>query len=274
MRFERNYQLTIVAEGGRAVVIEPPINIVFSVEKNTDSDLNKATIEVYNLRESNRLSLVRDSDDSFRLPVVLKVGYGDTLQTIFQGSVHRGTNKREGADFISRLECLDGGDDYLNSFTSRSVRGRDTILDVVLQDMANTGRGTITPRTAIKRPRILFGNSAEILRETLDPDEEMFIDNEQMNIVRKKQAKAGYVPVASASTGLTNTPEREEKRVTFDTILNPSIVLAGQVSIDSETAPHLNDVYKVVALSHQGEYDGAVWTQTVTGEVIPDIEVI
>lgn len=274
MRFERDYQLSVQVEGGRFVIIEPPMNIIFNVEKDTGQGINKATIEILNLRESNRLSLVRDSDDTTRIPVILKIGYGDTLETIFQGSVTRGTNKRQGADFVSRLECMDGGDDYLNSFTAKSVRGRDTILSAVLADMENTGKGAITTRTPITRPRVLFGNSMQVLRETLDADEELFIDNEQINIVRTTEARDGYVPVVSASTGLINTPEREEKRVTFDTILNPSIKLAGQLSIESETAPHLNDVYKVVAISYMGEYDGAVWTQTVTGEVVPNVEVI
>lgn len=273
MRFDRNYQLTI-GTGNRAVIIRPPLRIVFSADKATTGGLNKMNLEVYNLKESNRLAVVKDPEENKRIPVVLQVGYNGTLQTIFQGSVNRGTNERQGADFISTFECLDGGDDYLYSFTSRAVRGKDTALSEILKDTPNTTRGKITQQRAITRPKILVGNSFQLIEESLDPDEEWYIDNEQLYIVRKDEVVSRFVPVVAASTGLINTPERKEKDVTFQTILNPSIKLGGQVQLKATTAPHLDGIYKVTSMTYAGDYDGSVWTQTVTGNVVPSAKVL
>lgn len=273
MRFERNYQLTI-GIGNRAVIVRPPMRIVFNVDKSTDASLNKMALEVYNLRESNRLAIVKDSDDQERIPIVLQVGYNGTLQTIFQGSVNRGQNKREGPDFISSFDCLDGGDDFLYAFTSRTVRGKDTAISEILRDTPNTTRGKITQLGGITRPKVLVGNSMQLVQEMLGPDETWFIDNEQLFIIKDDELTSSYIPVVSAETGLLNTPEREEKDVTFQTILNPSIKLGGQCQLRSLTAPYLNDVYKVTQMNYTGDYDGNVWVQTVTGVVVPNAKVL
>lgn len=273
MRFERNYQLTI-GIGNRAVIVRPPLRIVFAIDKSLDPSLNKAAIEVYNLKESNRLSIVKDSDDQERIPIILQIGYNGTLQTIFQGNIERSSHQREGADFISTLDCLDGGTDFLYAFTSRTVRGKDTALSEILKDTPNTRRGRITEQRAITRPKVLVGNSFQLIQESLDPDEDWFVDNEQLYIAKRDEVVSNYVPVVAASTGLLNTPEREEKETTFETILNPSIKLGGRVQLKSATAPYLNDVYKVTKISYAGDYDGDVWTQSVSGEVVPNVRVI
>lgn len=273
MRFDRNYQLTIGIDN-RAIIVRPPMRIVFGVDKAISKSLSKMSLQVYNLKESSRLAVVKDSDDQRRIPVILQVGYNGTLQTIFKGDVTDGSTQREGADFISSFNCLDGGDDFLYAFTSRTVRGKDTAISEILKDTPNTTRGRITAQRAITRPKVLVGNSFQLIQESLDPGEEWFIDNEQLFIAKSDEVVSSYIPVVSAGTGLLNTPEREEKQVTFQTIMNPSIKLGGRVQLKSVTAPYLNDVYKVTAISYTGDYDGTVWTQSVTGKVVPNVKVI
>ena len=74
-RFSRDYILRITA-GGLNIEIAPPIQIVFDVTKSIRGGLNKMNIQITNLAESKRLSLVKDAEEGEKvIPVALFVGY-------------------------------------------------------------------------------------------------------------------------------------------------------------------------------------------------------
>jgi len=228
------------------------------------------------LKESNRLSMVKDAEDGTkRLPVALRVGYEGALQLLFKGTVHRGENFREGPDLITELECLDGGFDYLNSFTSRTVRDKTKAIEAVLSDMPNTAKGKLTAQKALLRPRVLVGSPGRLFDQLVDPGETWFIDDEKLYIVKDGEVLSNYIPVVNAETGLLDTPTREQSRVTFSTLLNPALRIARLCKLESQSAPHLNGVYKVDSIGYDGDNYGANWSQTVVGlpaigyEVLP-----
>lgn len=273
MRFDRNFELTI-GVGNRAVIVTPPMRISFGCDKSISGGLNKLNIKIYNLKESNRLSIVKDAEGQERIPVVLKVGYQDGIDTIFKGTIHRGSNDRSGADFISSLECLDGGFDFLNSYTSKTVRGKDAATTAIIQDMSNTTIGKITAQDQLIRPKVLVGNSVKLVEEFLRPDETYYIDNEQLFIVKPNDVVSSFIPVVSAPTGLINTPQRQNQKVTFETMMNPSLKLGGRVKLVSKTAPHLNGVYKIETMNYGGDSDGSDWKQSVTSITGNQLKVI
>lgn len=262
-RFQRNFELTIKGEG-KTVVVKPPMNIIFSVDKSIGGGLNKAKIQVPNLSESSRLAIVKDKEEKKRIPVVLRIGYKDNLDVIFQGTLHRGSNDRSGSDFISTLECLDGGEDYLQGFTSKTIDSKDILVDEILKDMPNTKKGKVTELPPITRPKVLLGNPYQVLQKSLQPGEKLFIDNERLSIVKDDEVISSYAPIVRASTGLLNTPQKESQKITFDTLMNSSIKLSGLCDLRSVVAPHLNGVYKVETMSYSGDYEGSDWKQTVT----------
>ena len=274
MRFNRDYEL-VIGEGTQAVIIKPPLNIVFDVYKSVTGGLNKANITISNLKESNRLRIVKDTEEQKRIVVVLKVGYQDSLQTIFQGTVETGKNKREGVNFLSELECLDGGFDFKYSFTSKTVKGKDFAINELLKDLPNTQKGKITNLEILTRPKVLLGNTYKILEDMIENETaDLYIDNEQLNIIKKDEVTSGNTPLVNALSGLINTPTRENKEVTFDTMMNPTIKIGQRVALESITAPHLNGVYKVDTINYKGEYDGDSWNQTVTGKALSDFKVV
>ncbi len=279
MRFDRNYRLT-VGTGAGAVIIRPPLRCVFTVDKSVSGGLNKADITLYNLAPQTQKSLSKDPTETGtsaatkRIPVILEIGYNGGLQTIFKGSVNKGRSRRQGADFITELNCLDGGDDFLLSFTSRTVLGRDKALSEILRDMPNTGRGKIGRQSELIRPKVLVGNSVQLVEDLLDADQTWYIDNEQLFVIRDNEVVSGFIPAVSAETGLINTPEREDRKVTFQTLMNPSLKLGAQCSLQTTTAAQLNAVYKITSMTYAGDTDGRSWQQTVSGEVVPDATVI
>lgn len=265
-RFLRDYSLTI-GIGARSVTVAPPFRIAFSADKSDDATLNKLTLKVYNLSESKRRLLVRDSDEGDYFPLELRAGYQGKLETIFRGSVDTAGSEREGADFVTTVECLDGGNDFLKGFVSAAVTTKAAAFEAILATMPNTARGKIGASAEIIRPKILVGNSIAVTQEMLDPGQRWFIDDERLNILGGNEVVSTFAPVISAETGLLNTPKADKKQVTVMTMMNPAVKVGGLFLLNSVTAPHLNGVYKVSVITYSGDTDGNDWTQTITGEI-------
>ncbi|MEP8593957.1 hypothetical protein [Citrobacter freundii] len=299
--FYRDYRLT-VGIGNQAVIIEPPITVSFKALETVDKkSLGKLSVSINGLKPSTRLQLLKSEDEEKYIPVRLEVGYDGKLRQVFQGSVKSGAVKREGAIHIVSLECEDGGHDYINSFTSRTVRGKDQVVDSVLQDMPNTKKGSVTKQQALIRPKVLVGSSSKILTDTLAPDESFFIKDERVHILKANEVTSGNIPVVNARSGLLNTPQAtkisaqddggkkakmptnepdtdpagkkdtdsstlaksSKGQIVFDTKLNPMLVIGGLCAVESVTNPALNGVYKIYQIETSGQNNGAAWYQKV-----------
>ncbi|MCX9050849.1 hypothetical protein NLN89_06495, partial [Citrobacter portucalensis] len=299
--FYRDYRLT-VGIGNQAVIIEPPITMSFKALETVDKkSLGKLSVSINGLKPSTRLQLLKSEDEEKYIPVRLEVGYDGKLRQVFQGSVKSGAVKREGAIHIVSLECEDGGHDYINSFTSRTVRGKDQVVDSVLQDMPNTKKGSVTKQQALIRPKVLVGSSSKILTDTLAPDESFFIKDERVHILKANEVTSGNIPVVNARSGLLNTPQAtkisaqddggkkaktptnepdtdpagkkdtdsstlvkpSKGQIVFDTKLNPMLVIGGLCAVESVTNPALNGVYKIYQIETSGQNNGAAWHQKV-----------
>lgn len=299
--FYRDYRLT-VGIGNQAVIIEPPITVSFKALETVDKkSLGKLSVSINGLKPSTRLQLLKSEDEEKYIPVRLEVGYDGKLRQVFQGSVKSGAVKREGAIHIVSLECEDGGHDYINAFTSRTVRGKDQVVDPVLQDMPNTKKGSVTKQQALIRPKVLVGSSSKILTDTLASDESFFIKDERVHILKANEVTSGNIPVVNARSGLLNTPQAtkisaqddggkkakmptnepdtdpagkkdtdsstlaksSKGQIVFDTKLNPMLVIGGLCAVESVTNPALNGVYKIYQIETSGQNNGAAWYQKV-----------
>lgn len=266
-RNDRNFILTFEARGG-TVTVKPPLRVAFQADKSTSGGLNKIQIKLYNLAERNRLQLVRDAEEFNKvIPISLSVGYQDSLKLLFKGTVHTGSNQRQGPDIITTIEGLDGGIGGLESYTSRTVEGGKRAVDAAIADMLRITPGKINDRPPLTRPKVLVGNSLKLIDDMIGPDETWYIDNEQLYIINEGDAVTNFVPLVSAATGLINTPERENQKVTFQTLMNPSIRIGGNIKLQSVTAPHLNGIYYIETISYQGDNYGDEWSQTCTGRL-------
>lgn len=263
MRFNRDYEL-VVGVGSKQVTVKYPFRIVFSATKSIRGGLNKLNIKIYNLSEGNRLKLIKDKTDQTYIPLTLSVGYQDSLEKVFKGSVYVGSNKREGAELVSEIECQDGGVDFLNSFTSKTLKSGD-VVSSILEDMPNTTKGKITPIQELIRPKVLVGNSTKLIEEFISEGQSWFIDNEQLYIIKDDEVVSALIPVVSSDTGLLNTPDNDLSKVTFTTIMNPALCPGGRYRLISKTAPHLNGEYKVESINYKGDTHGNDWSQTITG---------
>ena len=258
-RFNRTFEL--IAGG---VTVIPPMRIEFSADKSVIGGLNHLTVRVYNLNETHRLALVKDVEQSKRIPLSLSVGYQDTLHLVFKGTVHRGQNYREGPDFITELDSLDGGFDFLNSFTAATVKGRKKAVDKIVSDLPNTAKGKVRELDELLRPRVLVGQTMKLLDQIVNEGESWFIDDEKLFIMHNDEVVSSHIPVVKAQSGLLNTPTREYSKVTFETLMNPSLKIGGLCKLVSQSAPHLNGTYKIYSMGYTGDTFGFDWKQAFT----------
>lgn len=311
--FYRDYRLT-VGIGNQAVIIEPPMSVSFKALETVDKkSLGKLSASINGLKPSTRLQLVKAEDDEKYIPVRLEVGYNGKLRQVFQGSVKSGAVNREGPVHVVSLECEDGGHDYINSFTSRTVRGKEQVVDSVLLDMPNTKKGSVTSQQQLIRPKVLVGSSSKILTDMLAPDESFFIKDERIHILKDNEVTSGNIPVVNARSGLLNTPQstkgsaqadgsqkptstnspntdpggaskddvdsstlvsQVKGQIVFDTKLNPMLRIGGLCSLESVTNPALNGVYKIYQIETSGQYTGAAWSQKVTARPAGNYRVV
>lgn len=268
-RFERSFELVV-----NDVSVLPPLRVAFQADKSIDGALNKIRLRVYNLAERNRLAIAKDEDETRRVPLSLRVGYRGSLRLVFKGTVTKAGTSREGPDIVTNIEGLDGGFDFLTSFTSRTVRGKSAAIDAILRDMPNTARGKIAPQAELVRPKVLVGNSAKLIEQQIGPDETWYIDNEQLNIIGSADVTGSFAPLVSAETGLIDTPQRDKSEVTFRCMIDPTIKIGGLCELRSLLNPALNGLYRVKTISYSGDNYGSDWSQTVTGTPATDYRVL
>lgn len=271
-RFIRDYELIITLTSGETVKIIPEIRIQFEIDKSIYGGLNACKIKIFNLSTDKQKKLIKDKEDGqIRIPFLIKAGY-DKLEKLFQGTVFEASTVKQGSDFITTISSQDGLHDYVNSFTSKTVTTND--VKQIVDDMSNTKLGKISARKELVRPKVLVGNSAKLIEDSLDDDETYFIDEETIHIIKKDEVLSSYIPVIQSNTGLLNTPVRKNKEVTFNTLLNPSIKIGGLVEIKSQYATHLNGVYKVNTIKYKGDNYGSEWSQECSCRLAQNYKVI
>jgi hypothetical protein len=273
-RFDRDFELAIQVEQRRAVIIKPPMRIAFSADKSVSGGLNKITVKAYNLTEANRLAIQKDPEQQKRIPFSLRIGYSGSLELIFKGTVFKAKSRREGAEIVTEIEGLDGGFDFLNSYVNRTVRGKDSAVSGVLSALPNTQTGKITDQSPLIRPKVMVGSAMKVLDSLVDEGATWYVDDERLYILKQDDVVSRFIPLVSADTGLTNTPEREQSRVTFETLMNPALKIGGLCQLESVTAPHINGVYKIDSMGYSGDNYGNDWKQVVTAILAPAYRVL
>jgi len=274
-RFGQNYEL-IIQMKDNSIIIKPPFKIQFDVTKSIDRTLNKATIKIFNISDHYRQQLSKKKEeDKQYLRCILKVGY-KSIGTIFQGNIQSTKVARESSDITITLNCIDGGYDIVNSFTSKTVNSKSEAIKAISSDMKNTSIGAVTTQKETLRPKVLVGNSHKLIERNLQFDEDYFIDNEKIYILKKTEVISEFASVVNSETGLLSTPEisydtegeddnkNEIEKISFESLMNPSIFVAGLVKIESAYESKLNGVYKVESIQYSGEYDSNSWKQSVT----------
>lgn len=263
IRVNRRYRLTLI-DGNDALSIEDSFRLSFKASErvnNARTGLNQLELQIYNLSPNNRLKFVQDETTRKYKKVVLEIGYENDLKIVYQGNITKGEIVKNGTDIICKISCTDGGADFLNQFISKTVTTKQKAIDAILEAMPNVQKGKIEIDKDFIKPVSLYGQVGEELRQIANEDEDIFIRNEKLYLIKKNSITTSYIPLVNADTGLISV-SRQNKIIEFVTLMNPSIKTGALVELDSTVNPYLNGVYRVEAITYTGDTEGNDWTMT------------
>lgn len=271
-KFGRNYELYVQTQTGGTLKISLPFTIEFDITKNTLTSANVCQVRIYNLSPENRNQLRYNISDfgKFR-QIQLFAGYGTSLTKIFTGNISQAWSVREGVNFITQIECYDGGFAFNTGFTDKSFPA-GTPEKTVMQDMGaslpNVTLGAVGNYTGVlSRGNTYSGNTMAMLKDLSSGG--AFINNGVLNILKDNEVIAGDNFKINASTGLLGTPVLEESIARFEMLFEPKLDIGKTVSIESVTEQNFNGLYKITSVKHRGMISESVaGSVTTTGEFI------
>lgn len=268
-KFGRNYFLEVQTRVGTVLEIAPPFTVEFDITRNVLTSANVCQIRIFNLAQNNRNQIRFDINDvgQFR-SVQLQAGYGLTanLPIVFAGNISQAWSVREGNNFITTIECYDGGFAFANGQTNTTFptnTAMGTVLKTLAGSLPQVALGAIGNYPgALSRGVALSGNTANLLRDLTGGG--FFIDNGKANCLNNSEVLEGQMQIINSQSGLLGTPILEQTIVTFDMIFEPRLVVGQQIQLDSSTGQNFNGFYKITALKHRGMISPAVCGDAIT----------
>ena len=95
-----------------------------------------------------------------------------------------------------------------------------------------------------------------------------------IHIIKEKEVTSGYIPLVNSETGLLNTPEKLQKEVKFETMMNPLLRIGGLMQLESLYDKRFNGVYKINTIHYTGDYSGSDWKQEILCIACNDYRVV
>lgn len=214
--FDRVVELTIGQEGGKGVTITD-LRISFSIEKGATKNPNKCTCRIYNMSKATR-ELVQVVGNV----LILKAGYRQDIgaQTIFTGTITRYLTVKEGPDWVTELEMMDGLLEFRDAKVSVSFAPGVQVVDV-LRNVA--GKFNLPVRTLPENlAPIQYPDGFAFVgrvREAMDKvceymGLEWSIQNREVQIIQKGGIFKQKAVLLSSDTGMVGSPEQEAKTMT------------------------------------------------------------
>lgn len=277
-KFGRNYILLVELQNGSVLTIQPPFTIEFDITRNILTSANVCSIRIYNLSQINRNQIEFNiyNQGSFRF-VQLIAGYGNNLAVIFHGNITQAWSVREGVNFITQIECYDGGYAYNNAIFNYSFpagTSNQTIIETLVETLGTyqIQKGAIGEYPGqTNRSKTYSGPTTQILSELTGGG--FFIDNSFAHCLGNNECIQGSIPIVNSESGLLGTPVREQNILTFDILFEPGIQAGQYIQLQSTTGaisttqtPNqgINGFYKITSVKHRGMISEAVCGDVIT----------
>lgn len=268
-KYGLNYRLEVGTVEGDTIVIAPPFTVQFNVIRNPNAKANACQIRIFNLspltRDRIRFNI---SNWGKPLPIQFFAGYGNKLGRIFRGNISFAWSVRERVDYITQIECFDGGLAYVNSVTNQNFSKGTPFREVIKSiagDLVDTSVGAIgNYEGTLLRPNVYFGPSFTILRDLTGGG--LFIDDGKANALSPNEFidTGGNTLLINAGTGLLNSPVFEQSIVRFESLFEPQLNVGVRVQIEAESNKNYNGLYKCTSVNHAGIISESVASSVTT----------
>lgn len=270
--FGRRYTLTV---GTTQIKGEPGsgLRIAFKVHKTIGTEPNTAEIKIYNLSKDTR-----DKMKSRGSPVVLSAGYDQTEATIFSGDSRAITHEQQGPTWVTKIQGGEGERIFAFNRFNKSYAAGVSLATVLREAVASTSlnpgnlnaalaeapRGGLTTYTRGYAAHGRTIATIEALAKSIGFN--VSVQGDTLQFLRNGVAPGGAV-LLSPGTGLVGSPtfsspekKNDPVRVLARSLLQPTIICGGQVSIQSE---QVKGAFRVQKLDHSGDFGNSEWYTTI-----------
>ncbi len=275
MKFGRIFSMYVQGKTADHTIASP-LTCRLRVSNTGTPSASFATFQITNLTQEVRNDLFKDAFEQFIYKqIVFSAGYAGepSIPVVFQGNVVACFSFRQGPDWVTQIECLDGGFAVENGDINLCVPSPynfDAVIAQVVAGMPRVKLGVLGSFEFTSSRGIVFcGNPWDLLiRQILPLEGQVFINRELVNIVQQREyiVQSGVLDEISEETGLLDTPRRQDALIKCRMLFEPRLEIMQKVAVKSLVAGN-NGEYKIMGLSHTGTISGAV-CDSLTTEVI------
>lgn len=250
------------------------LRVQFKANKKLSKEPNELEATVYNLSENSR-AMLREVGRR----AVLEAGYGTETSVLFVGDTRLVTHTREGANWLTRLQCGDGEQVYrhartLESFapgTPKSVIARSLFssLGIDAREAINAVSGLVEQFTQgyVAAGRV----STELDRLLKGSGLGWSIQDGKLQVLTERGVTSDAIVLISPDTGLVGSPVHgspaargKPQVLRIKSLLQPSIRPGSRVQLE---AAEMQGLFKVLEVTHTGDTHGGDWYSEL--EAIP-----
>lgn len=262
-------------EGSANVRVFEGLRVQFKIQKTSKREPNTAELSISNLNETSRAALQGSG-----VVIAIEAGYSNHLERIFSGEAIHTSHVREGADWVTKVQMMDGLRAYKYAKVSQSFKA-GTKVSAVFSVVANALGVNATDAVAFVRqhiraqfPRgyVAHGRAAlEIENILRGRGLEWSIQDGRLQVteVGKPFPGPSTAVLLSSATGLIGSPaygspekvpgqpKKQQSVLKAKSLLQPGIRPGARVQLDSLTTSGL---FRVEAVTHTGDTHGGEWT--------------
>lgn len=275
MKFGRIFSMSAEGNSGTRHIIASPLTCRLRVSNTGTPSASLAAFQIYNLTSDVRNDIFKDDFQQFIYrQLVFSAGYQTepSIPIIFQGNILRAFSYRQGPDWVTQIECLDGGYGIENGVINLTVPTPYNFEDVftrVVAGMPKVKLGIMGSFDITNSRGITYsGNPWDLLvRQILPLEGQLYIDREIVNVVQQREyiVRSAALDEISDDTGLLDTPRRQEAMIRCRMLFEPRFEMMQKVTVKS-AVPGNNGDYKIMRIDHVGTISGAV-CESLTTEV-------
>lgn len=271
MKFNPQYSLSVETTGGANLTIELPYSCEFMIRRQNLASAQTATFKILNLAEKSRDLIYKDAFNLTQLRnIQFRAGYPDIgTPLLFNGTVYTAYSEKPspGEDFITTIECYDGGYAMANGISQFSVGSGATFKEILMslnKDLPGIADKPIIGDFATKTRRgsVFLGNTWNYIVQLTQGLAN--IDNGQLKVLKPNEVINGEIPVINSDTGLKGSPKRSQSSIELSMLFEPRLTVGQLVDLESETNTIFNGVYKVTGFTHTGLISPSVAGQRQT----------